>query len=159
MAAVHADDLGGDGEPDRSRLSLRAGESFEQVIARFLGTPGPLSRTSTKTRRSSRQALTRSFPTDGGHAFDGLDGVGHEVADNAEQMIAISIDAQRVVHVEAPREAPLARQAERLAHLLDQGFRRKSSRRGGASSARPKRSVSLQKFIARSSGDQLSAKR
>ncbi len=53
-------------------------------------------------------------------AFDRLDGVAHEVADDAEQMIAVSIDAQRVVHVEDPVEAALARQAERLADLLDQ---------------------------------------
>ena len=34
-------------------------------------------------------------------------------------MIAVGVDAQRVVHVEHPVEASLARQAQRLADLLD----------------------------------------
>ena len=110
----------------------------------FCGTPGPLSRTSTSTRRAFTPRLDADLAVRNvtgssvlALALQRFKRVAHEVAQDAEQVVAVGIDAQRVADVEHPVDAALARQSERVSDLLGERLQEQRSRRGAASSARP----------------------
>ena len=56
--------------------------------------------------------------------LDGLQGVAAQVAQDAEELVAIGIDAQRLVHLDGPADGALARQAQPVADLLNQRTQR-----------------------------------
>ena len=87
-----AHQLGRDGEPEPGAAGAgRALERLEQMRARLVGQPGPVSDTSITTTAPSRRPVTRIWSRPGslgGAALERLHGVAREVEQDAEQLLA-----------------------------------------------------------------------
>jgi hypothetical protein len=84
-----------------------------------------VSETSITTTAPSRWPVTRSWSRPGSfgaRASERLQRIAREVEDHAEQLVRIGIDAQRALDRADPAHVGVGRQAQRLAHLLDQRF-------------------------------------
>ena len=99
----------------------------------FSGTPGPSSPTSMVTRLPLRLRATRMWPLTGSCCSMACRALRHRLLKHAEQLVAIGIDAQRLVHLDRsrrwhPRAAgPVRRRppstSERSGHQLAAGRR------------------------------------
>ena len=107
-------------------------KAWNRWVRAFSGTPGPSSRTTMVTRRPLRRPPTSDVALDEVLLLDGLQGVAAQIGQHAEQLVAIGVDAQRLVDVDGPGDGTLARQAQAVADLLDQRAQTRSARGAAA---------------------------
>jgi hypothetical protein len=55
-----------------------------------------------------------------GPLFDGLQGIAAQIGEHAKQLVAVGIDAQRLIDIYLPGDGPFARQAQPISHFFDQ---------------------------------------
>src|SRR5262249_37448263 len=109
-ATVRHDELVSDSQPEsRSSLARRALEGLEQMGARFLRNTRAVVTGVYGDGCSVAQSRDANIAGPDLLLFDRLQGVTAQVAQDSEQLIAVGIDAQGVVHVDRPCNGIFAR--------------------------------------------------
>src|SRR5262245_21612908 len=124
-AAMSVDQLLGHREPKpRTALACGALECLEEMRARLLGHAWTVVADLDGNPHPVAQCANPDLTDHILLLLNGLHGIARKVAQDAKELIAIRVNAQRGIHVHPPIDGSIARQPETIADLLHQWAQR-----------------------------------